>query len=174
TRWDGKGVASPVTLVATAFGTVTDVRRAVTPELRGGTLLLVDLGGGKARLGGSVLAQCFGQLGDEAPDLDDPARLRAFFETTQQLAAAGVLTAYHDVSDGGPVIAALEMAFASGASLELDFSGAHEDKFRALFAEELAAVVEVAPENIVRVREAFEAAGARVIELGRARVELGG
>src|SRR5436305_3940842 len=64
TRWDGKVVASPVTLVATAFGTVTDVRRAVTPELRGGALMYVDLGGGKARLGGSVLAHCYGQLGD--------------------------------------------------------------------------------------------------------------
>src|SRR6185295_2697349 len=85
TKWDGKVVASPVTLVATAFGTVTDVRRALTPELRGGTLLLVDLGAGKCRLGGSVLAQCYGQLGDEPPDLEDPVRLHRFFDAMQEL-----------------------------------------------------------------------------------------
>ncbi|HSD88342.1 MAG TPA: phosphoribosylformylglycinamidine synthase, partial [Kofleriaceae bacterium] len=115
TQWDGKAILSPVTLVVTAFGPVSDVRKAVTPELRGnGELLLVDLGGGQGRLGASCLAQVFGQLGDVPPDLDDPARLRAFFSTIQSLVAAGKLTAYHDRSDGGAIVCALEMAFASG------------------------------------------------------------
>ena len=74
-----RSVVAPVSLVVTAFAPVNDVRRALTPELRGGgrELLLVDLGGGHARLGGSCLAQVFGQLGDAPPDLDDPHRLAA-------------------------------------------------------------------------------------------------
>src|SRR4029077_11246334 len=89
TQWEGKAVISPVTLVVTAFGPVTDVRRAVTPELQGGELLLVDLGRGRNRLGGSCLAQVYGQLGDAPADLDDPATLRAFFAATQRLVADG-------------------------------------------------------------------------------------
>src|SRR5678816_4520566 len=98
TVWQASGatrtVVSPVTLVVTAFGPVNDVRLAVTPELRGGgrELLLIDLGGGRHRLGGSSLAQVFGQLGDVPPDLDDPRRLAA----------------YHDRSDGGLAVTALE------------------------------------------------------------------
>jgi phosphoribosylformylglycinamidine synthase len=166
TRWDGKVVASPVTLVATAFGTVTDVRRAVTPELRGEAVLLVDLGAGKARLGGSVLAQCFGQLADEPPDLDDPARLRQFFEAMQVLAGRGALLAYHDISDGGLVISAIEMAFATNRGIALDTTAVHSDGWRAMFAEELGALVQVS--DVAAARALFETAGARVVEVGRA------
>ncbi|MGE5183761.1 MAG: phosphoribosylformylglycinamidine synthase, partial [Acidobacteriota bacterium] len=168
TRWDGKSVVSPVTLVATAFGPVEDVRRAVTPQLRGGWLFHVDLGGGKARLGGSVLAQCFGQLGEEPPDLDDPARLRGFYDAVQTLVADGSLLAYHDISDGGLIVAALEMAFASGRSLALETSHVHPDPVRAWFAEELGAIVEVANADVDRVRQRLEAAGARVTRIGMA------
>jgi phosphoribosylformylglycinamidine synthase len=175
TVWDGLGggaraVVSPVTLVATAFAPVTDVRRAVTPELRGEgrELWLIDLGGGRGRLGGSALAQAYGQLGDEPPDLDDPARLAAFYAAIQALVAEGRLAAYHDVSDGGPAIAALEMAFAAGLGLELDGSSVHADPFAALFAEELGAVIEVAPADAAAVRATLTAAGARVCTLGRA------
>ena len=109
TAWqqDGadKTVTSPMSLVITAFGVVQDIRNTVTPELRtdkGETsLLLVDLGAGKNRLGGSCLAQVFGELGDIAPDLDDAALLRGFFETMQNLVAKKSVIAYHDRSDGG-------------------------------------------------------------------------
>ncbi len=167
---DTRTVVAPVTLVATAFAPVTDVTRAVTPELRGEgrELLLVDLGGGRARLGGSALAQAYGQLGDEPPDLDDPARLAAFHAAIQAQVADGRLAAYHDRSDGGAAAAALEMAFAGGLGLELDTTAVHADPFAALFAEELGAILEVAPADVPAVSAALSAAGARVHAIGRA------
>jgi phosphoribosylformylglycinamidine synthase len=163
-------VVSPVTLVVTAFGPVNDVRLAVTPELRGGdrALLLIDLGGGKARLGGSCLAQVFGQLGDVPPDLDDPRRLAATYGALQELVAERRLAAYHDRSDGGLAVTALEMAFAAGLGLELDTTAVAADPFAALFSEELGAIVEVAARDVDHVRTRLAAAGALVHPIGRA------
>ena len=163
-------VVSPVTLVVTAFGPVNDVRLAVTPELRGGgrVLLLIDLGGGRHRLGGSCLAQVFGQLGDAPPDLDDPHRLGRCYGELQELVAERRLAAYHDRSDGGLVVAALEMAFAAGLGLELDTTGVAADPFAALFSEELGAIVEVADADADHVRTRLTAAGAIVHAIGRA------
>jgi phosphoribosylformylglycinamidine synthase len=163
-------VVAPVTLVVTAFGPVNDVRLAVTPELRGRgrELLLVDLGGGKSRLGGSCLAQVFGQLGDAPPDLDDPRRLGACYGVLQELVAERRLTAYHDRSDGGAVVTALEMAFAAGLGLELDVTQVAADPFAALFSEELGAIVEVADADVDHVRTRLAAAGAHVHPIGRA------
>ena len=163
-------VVSPVTLVVTAFGPVLDVRGAVTPELVGGdgVLLALDLGGGQHRLGGSCLAQVHGQLGDVPPDLDDPARLAQVYVALQELVAAGTLRAYHDRSDGGLVVTALEMAFAAGLGLELDTTALHADPFAALFAEELGAILEVAPADADAVTARLTAAGALVHALGRA------
>jgi phosphoribosylformylglycinamidine synthase len=165
-----RAVVAPVTLVVTAFGPVTDVRRAVTPELRGEgrELLLVDLGDGRGRLGGSALAQVYGQLGDDPPDLDEPGRLAGFFDAIQALVGENKLAAYHDRSDGGAVVAVLEMAFAGGLGLELDTSAVHADPLAALFAEELGAIVEVAPADAPAVSAALSAAGARVSPIGRA------
>jgi phosphoribosylformylglycinamidine synthase len=169
TRWDAKTVASPVTLVATAFGTVTDVRAAVTPHLTGdGQLFAVELGD-RARLGGSVLAQVYGQLGDRAPDLEDPLQLARFYRAIQVLAREGHITAYHDRSDGGLVVTALEMAFASGVGLELETRMLEQrDPFRALFAEELGAIIEVPPEHIDSVRALLADEGMRCAYIGHA------
>jgi phosphoribosylformylglycinamidine synthase len=166
TQWDGKAVVSPVTLVATAFGPCTDVRRAVTPELAGGDrqLLLIDLGRG--RLGASCLAQVFGQLGDVPPDLDEPNELLRFFDAIQGLVATGSLSAYHDRSDGGAIVTALEMAFASGCGLELDVSTVDTYPLRALFAEEIGAIIEVATNDVAAVRARL--AGFQVHAIGHA------
>ncbi len=121
-----KAVTAPLSLVVSAFAPVTDVRRTLTPRLRmdrGETdLVLVDLGGGRDRLGGSALAQVYGQLGDAAPDCEDPAKLQAFFGAIQKLNAAGRILAYHDRSDGGLFATLCEMAFAAraGATVYLD------------------------------------------------------
>ena len=127
TTWRDGGrdmaVTAPVSLIVTAFAPVEDVRRALTPLLRrdcGDTdLLWIDLGAGKRRLGGSALAQVYGQLGDVAPDLDDPARLVAFFAAIEALSAEGRLLAYHDIGDGGLFATVCEMAFASRCGLDL-------------------------------------------------------
>jgi phosphoribosylformylglycinamidine (FGAM) synthase-like enzyme/phosphoribosylformylglycinamidine (FGAM) synthase-like amidotransferase family enzyme len=167
---DQRTVVSPVTLVVTAFGPVTDVRRAVTPELRGGDreMLAIDLGAGKNRLGGSCLAQVFRQLGDVPPDLDDPKRLVAFYTAIQELVETQKLSAYHDRSDGGLAVTVLEMAFAAGLGLELDTSALGTDQVAALFSEELGAVIEVASSDVGAIRTKLEATGAKVHAIGRA------
>ena len=145
---------SPVSLVVTAFAPVEDVRAQLTPLLEGdddSELWLIGLGGGRQRMGGSILAQCFDGFGGDAPDLDDPQRLRAFFELIRDARQAGLLRAYHDRSDGGAFAALCEMAFAShrGLDIELDGWGADraDDVCRTLFNEELGAIVQVADED---------------------------
>ncbi len=157
-------VTAPLSLVVSAFAPVTDVRRALTPQLRtdrGDTaLLLVDLGGGQLRLGGSALAQVHGQVGAVPPDLDDPARLRGFFAAVQELAAAGLLLAYHDRSDGGLFVTLVEMAFAGGTGLEIDLA-TEGDPLAQLFAEELGAVLQVRTESVTAARACFTRHGLR-------------
>lgn len=128
TRWtennDVRQVTAPVSLVVTAFASLADVRPTLTPQLQPGdtTLVLVDLGQGQARLGGSMLAQVLNQFGDRVPDVDDPAQLKALVSAVNALRAQGRILAYHDRSDGGLWAAACEMAFAGhlGVSLNVD------------------------------------------------------
>ncbi|MEE4362050.1 MAG: phosphoribosylformylglycinamidine synthase [Pseudomonadales bacterium] len=149
-----RAMTAPVSLVVTAFAPVLDVRRTLTPQLRtdlGETaLLLFDLGRGRDRLGASALAQVHGQLGDDAPDVDDPERLRAFFDAIQGLSGAGALLAYHDRSDGGLWATLCEMAFAGGCGLDIRLP-VGTDLLAALFAEELGAVVQVRASDAERI-----------------------
>ncbi len=119
-------VISPVSLIVTAFAPVQDVRQTLTPQLRTNvgptSLILIDLGSGKKRMGGSILTQVCNQVGEQTPDADDAEALRTFFVTIRALAESGVLLAYHDRSDGGLMATVCEMAFAghTGVSLNLD------------------------------------------------------
>ncbi len=149
TRWSQadtvKQVTSPVSLVVTAFATVDDVRATLTPQLRGGqkdspatVVVLIDLGAGRNRLGGSMVAQVHGGFGATVPDLDDPARLRRLFEAVDELRSRAAVTAYHDRSDGGLWACVVEMALAGGCGLDVDV-----DTVASLFAEELGVVLEI-------------------------------
>jgi len=143
-------MTSPVSLVVSAFAPVADATATLTPQLDpdpGAELLLIDLGGGANRLGGSIVAQVYQSLGEQTPDLDDPQRLAGFFAAVQRLAAEGRLRAYHDRSDGGLLATLAEMAFAGRCGLAADLAGpaAGCEPEAALFAEELGAVVQVAP-----------------------------
>ncbi|HEU0306255.1 MAG TPA: phosphoribosylformylglycinamidine synthase, partial [Lysobacter sp.] len=166
---------SPVSLIVSAFAPVTDVREQLTPLLSRedeSELWLIGLGAGRQRMGGSILAQCFphavekragandlpafaGRSYDRddpaVPDLDDPQRLRAFFELIRDARARGLLRAYHDRSDGGALAALCEMAFASHVGLDIDLDGWGDDRgsdpLRTLFNEELGAVVQIAMED---------------------------
>jgi phosphoribosylformylglycinamidine synthase len=129
TQWkdqdEAKKVTSPVSLIVTAFATLADVRGTLTPQLNATddtTLVLVDLGRGQNRMGGSMLAQTLGQLGDEVPDLDHPQDLVNLVNAVNALRAEGKILAYHDRSDGGLFATACEMAFAGhvGVSLNVD------------------------------------------------------
>ncbi len=130
TQWqvgsDTRKVTSPVSLIVTAFATLKDVRGTLTPQLDAQTddtsLLLIDLGEGRHRMGGSVLGQTLGQFGDRVPDLDHPQALVNLVQAINQLRAAGQILAYHDRSDGGLLAAVAEMAFAGhvGVALNVD------------------------------------------------------
>ena len=166
-QWSADGSArksvSPVSLVVSAFAPVVDVRQQLTPLLRRDVeseLWLIGLGAGKQRMGGSTLAQCYPDANDgaalpafggDAPDLDDPQRLRALFELIRDAREDGLLLAYHDRSDGGVFAALCEMAFASHLGLDIRLDGwgdgRNGDVFRTLFNEELGAVVQVPAEE---------------------------
>ncbi len=144
---EDRSVTAPLSLIISAFAPVRDVRCTLTPQLRtdqGATdLVLIDLGRGNNRLGGSALAQVYKQIGRTPPDLDDPALLRGLFDAVQQLNAAGLLLAYHDRSDGGLLACLCEMAFAAHAGVSVQLDALGDDPLAALFAEELGAVVQL-------------------------------
>ena len=202
TAWDGKEVVAPLSLVVSAFAPVEDVRGALTPQLRtdvGDTeLLLIDLGRGRNRLGGSILAQVFSQLGDICPDVEDAQLLKDLFRFVRKNRDA--ILAYHDRSDGGLFVAACEMAFAGhcGVTLNLDaiaFDRAADDvdafkrnaeeqlagrakdlALQALFSEELGALIQIRAKERSRVMAALREAGlgehAHVVGTPNARDEV--
>ncbi|MFN3593183.1 MAG: phosphoribosylformylglycinamidine synthase, partial [Thiobacillaceae bacterium] len=183
-----KSVVAPLSLIVSAFAPTPDARATLTPQLRtdcGPTdLILIDLGEGNNRLGGSILAQVYGELGDACPDLDVPQRLKAFFATVQRLNAEGRLLAYHDRSDGGLIVTLCEMAVAGRTGIDVDvdelrYHRLHEDirldvedapdprepytsrLFGILFNEELGAVLQVRRADTPYVMQAFIEAGLR-------------
>ena len=185
TAWDGKQVVSPLSLIVSAFAAVSDARETLTPQLRtdcGETeLVLIDLGEGRNRLGGSILAQTFGQMGDVCPDVERPELLKQFFGAMEVLRPH--VLAYHDRSDGGLFVTVCEMAFAGhcGVTLNLDaiafdpqaddvdaFKRDAEEQLAgrirdlalaALFSEELGAVLQIRAADRSRVMDALRAAG---------------
>ncbi|MCU1728277.1 phosphoribosylformylglycinamidine synthase [Pseudomonas sp. 7P_10.2_Bac1] len=170
TRWNDEGadksVTSPLSLIVTGFAPVLDIRQTLTPELRmdkGLTdLILIDLGRGQNRMGASILAQTYGKLGKQAPDVDDAEDLKAFFAVIQGLNADGHLLAYHDRSDGGLLTSVMEMAFAGhcGLNLTLDCLADSVGQLPAvLFNEELGAVIQVRQDATADVLAQFSAAG---------------
>ncbi|MCB1788428.1 MAG: phosphoribosylformylglycinamidine synthase [Gammaproteobacteria bacterium] len=167
TVWQHAGerreMAAPLSLIVSAFAPVGDVRRTLDPQLRidkGDTdLVLIDLGRGRNRLGGSALAQVYRQLGDQPPDLDDPALLKAMFGALQDLNRDGLVLAYHDRSDGGLFTTLCEMAFAGRCGLEVDLSGLAQDDIAVLFNEELGAVLQVRHSDSDDVLNILEQAG---------------
>lgn len=181
-----KSVVSPLSLIISAFAPVQDVRKTVTPELKNvedSVLLFVDLGFGKARMGGSAFGQVYNNMTGDAPDLDDTGRLKAFYNVIQQLVAEDKLLAYHDRSDGGLFATLAEMAFAArcGISADIDclmdkFLPIHHPDFQGdpaedlsdelynhaaikiLFNEELGAVIQIRQQDKDYVNAAFKAA----------------
>jgi phosphoribosylformylglycinamidine synthase len=140
-----KSVTSPVSLLISGFSPVTDVSRTLTPQLdlsEDSVLILIDLGQGKQRLGGSALAQVFNQLGNSAPDVT-AEDLKAFFTNLSVLKHDNKVLAYHDRSDGGLLATVLEMAFASRCGLDLDLQALKGSALEQLFSEELGAVIQV-------------------------------
>ncbi|HAN56323.1 MAG TPA: phosphoribosylformylglycinamidine synthase, partial [Betaproteobacteria bacterium] len=187
-----KSVTAPLSLIVTAFAPTPDAAATLTPQLRtdlGDTdLILIDLGCGRNRLGGSALAQVYKQIGNTCPDLDSPVQLKACFDTVQALNAAGKLLAYHDRSDGGLWAALCEMAFAGHCGVTIESDELCLDRFRVeieqegmdedaeiitehetysaraygvLFTEELGVLLQVRRADTAEVMKAFIDAGLR-------------
>ncbi len=165
-----KQVTAPLSLIISAFARVEDINRCLTPQLQKGidsTLLLIDLGRGANRLGGSALAQVYQELGESAPDVD-AEDVKTFFNAIQKLNGTGALLAYHDRSDGGLWASIAEMAFAGhcGVDLKLDSIGGN---MAALFAEEAGAVLQVPNERLEMVKRQLQ--GLAVHEIGSVNEE---
>lgn len=137
-------VIAPLSLVISAFSPVSDIRRTLTPQLidEPSELLLIDLGQGQNRLGGSALAQVFAQLGEVPPDLDHPSLLVRFFNIIKRLREQDKLLAYHDRSDGGLLATLCEMIFAGHVGVTVDLDSLGDNPISSLFAEELGAVIQ--------------------------------
>ena len=155
-------VVSPVSLVVSAFAPVEDVRLSLTPMLRTGVgesaLLLIDLGNGAHRLGGSALALAYGRLGAEPPDLGRVEAVPALFRALARLRREGRVAAYHDRSDGGLAACVLEMAFAGRAAIDVDVGPLGGDPIAALFCEAPGAVLQVREADLAAVCATFGAA----------------
>ncbi len=167
TVWDDQGsrksVAAPVSLIVSAFAPVRDVRRTLTPQLRldrGATcLVLIDLSGGRQRMGGSVLAQTCALAGGESPDIDDPARVTGFFTAQRVLRDADLLLAWHDRSDGGLFTTLAEFAFASHCGLDITVPDSAHDLIAWLFNEEPGVVVQVERAELGNVMDVLASHG---------------
>ncbi|WP_438482450.1 phosphoribosylformylglycinamidine synthase [Oleiharenicola lentus] len=179
-----KRITAPISLIVSAFSAVTDIRQTLTPQLKRNdqlsavsdqsadtqlsslnaqpesesVLLLVDLGRGKNRLGGSILAQVVSQMGEATPDVDSATDLKNFWNVIQKLGREEKLLAYHDRSDGGLFACVTEMAFAGHTGVDLEIPHLHEP-FAALFNEELGAVLQVSEEHLDDVLLAFRENG---------------
>jgi phosphoribosylformylglycinamidine synthase len=166
---EDKSVTAPMSLIISAFSPVQDVRKTLTPQLRtdkgNTTLLAIDLGEGQNRLGGSVLAQVFNQMGEATADVVSAPKLKAFFDLIQTANNAGELLAYHDRADGGLLATLVEMAFAghTGLTIELAADLNREQVLAQLFNEELGAVVQVTSDNVDAVVARFTQAGIPVM-----------
>ncbi|KAB2313594.1 phosphoribosylformylglycinamidine synthase [Betaproteobacteria bacterium SCN2] len=163
-----KAVTAPISLVVSAFAATPDVRQQATPQLRsdcGDTrLILVDLGFGKNRLGGSSLAQVYGQVGNDVPDAPGAVELKAFLKVLQNLLKDGQVLAYHDRSDGGLFAAIAEMAFAGRTGVDVELP--QGEALAALFNEEAGAVLQVPLEHAGRAIAQFALAGLSVADIG--------
>lgn len=151
-----KSVVSPMSLVITAFAPVVDVKKTLTPELINGdsAFYRLDLSKGKLRLGGSILAQTASQLGNECPDLDKPSDLVDFFSFIQAGNEQEIISAYHDIGDGGLLATIAEMQFTSRQGIKLSLTD--ENLLGQLFSEELGAVIQIMPEDVAKLMELAE------------------
>ena len=170
---DGETVKTPGTLVISAYCTSPDITGTVTPDLElpdRGRLLWVDLGGGRNRLGGSALAQVWGQIGNDCPDVDDVELVGRAFRAVQALLTEGMIAAGHDRSDGGLVTTLLEMAFAGNCGFDVELP-ATDDALAALFAEELGLVLEIEEDDLDDALAFFLGNDVPCIAIGRTIAE---
>ncbi|MFA5925892.1 MAG: phosphoribosylformylglycinamidine synthase [Parcubacteria group bacterium] len=148
-------VKAPGQMVVSAYATMPDVTKIITPDIKcpgESRLMLIDLGNGKNRLGGSALLQIFSEIGDESPDADDARALKNAFLAIQRMIDEGLILSGHDRSDGGLITTVSEMAMSGNSGAKINIRG-NENAIPELFSEELGLVVEYLPENEEKIQE---------------------
>lgn len=166
-------VKSPGTLVISAYVTCPDITKTVTPDIKApgrSRLLFIDLAGGRTRLGGSALAQVFGQIGNEPPDIEDPGLIKRAFHAVQEMVKKRLILSGHDRSDGGLIITLLEMAFSGNCGIDVNLPAEamkSSDPYAVLFSEEAGMVIEYLPEHEQHVVEILRDGGVPHISIGR-------
>jgi phosphoribosylformylglycinamidine synthase len=167
-------VKSPGTLVMSGYAACPDINKVITPDIKRpgqSSLIYIDLAQGKYRLGGSALAQVYGQVGDESPDVDNPRLLKESFKAVQQLIGEGLILSGHDVSDGGLITALLEMAFGGNCGLAINIDSKSAGALEIFFAEELGLVFEYATDHVGTVTNRLAKAGVPFKIIGRTMYE---
>jgi phosphoribosylformylglycinamidine synthase len=166
-----KSVVSPLTLIVTAFCPVKNVKKTLTPQLKtnlGDTsLLYIDLGQNRNRMGGSILAQTFNCLGDIPPDVDEAPLLKRFFESIKKLNEDNIILAYHDRSDGGLFTTLIEMAFAGNTGIDITLDTSINEHLEILFNEELGAIIQVSDEKVFFTKDYFSNINLPVTTIGK-------
>lgn len=154
-REEGEIVKSPGQVTLTCYAPCLDITKTVTPDFKNNgnsEILLIDLGKGNFRLGGSSLSTVFGQLGDECADVEDLQLLKRTFECVQKMVSLRLIESGHDRSDGGLLICLLEMAFAGNIGFDISLPIIpNVTSIEQLFSEELGLVLEVKPQNVDKI-----------------------
>ena len=173
TRVGEEIVKSPRELVISTYATMPDITKVVTPDIKNpghSQLIFIDITKDQVRLGGSALAQVYGQIGNDSPDVDDPDMLKRAFHAIQTLMLENLILAGHDISDGGLITTFLEMAFAGNCGLKIRMGGPWSPLER-LFAEELGAVIECHVRDVRRVLEILDSFHLRSTLIGETTEE---
>lgn len=172
-KYGDEKVFAPGTVIISAAGEVSDVKKTVSPVLspKTSTLYYIDFSSDKLRLGGSALNQSLGKVGSDAPTVTDTARFAATFAAVQKLVKSRKLLAAHDVSAGGLVTTLLEMTFANTKggimfhTTGFDMYG-EKDLVKILFAENPAMVIQVDDIKKAAVEKILDEAGAKYFPIG--------
>ncbi|MGB9627360.1 MAG: phosphoribosylformylglycinamidine synthase subunit PurQ, partial [Thermodesulfobacteriota bacterium] len=161
-------VKSPRELVISAYAPMPDITRVVTPDIKkpgNSQLIFIDIANGRARLGGSALAQVYGQIGDQSPDVDDPEVLKRTFYAIQKLISENLILSGHDLSDGGLITTLLEMAFSGNCGLKIEMEGSWT-VFERFFAEELGVVIECDQKEVEKTLKVLDSFHLRSTVIG--------
>ncbi|MGE5237708.1 MAG: phosphoribosylformylglycinamidine synthase [Chloroflexota bacterium] len=179
---DSELVKSPGTLVVSAYAPCPDISKVITPDIKSpgtGTILFIDLSAGRHRLGGSALAQCYSQVGDLSPDVENTRLLKEAFNAVQDLIGRGLVLSGHDRSDGGLIVTLLEMAFAGNCGMDADLGGLLSRPGESLaqcilpllFAEELGLVLECDPRDEREILGTLNGRGIPSRSIGKSRAD---
>ncbi|XP_013775533.1 phosphoribosylformylglycinamidine synthase-like isoform X1 [Limulus polyphemus] len=172
-RLGSETIKAPGSIVISAYAPCPDITATVTPDLKCpdgcGYLVYINLSGRKSRLGGTALAQCFNQLGEEVADLESPQMLRDGFSVTQDLIKDAMLTAGHDISDGGLITCLLEMAFAGNCGIKVDIKNISLSPVSFLFGEEAGWIIETRRSDLSHVLEAYQSKGIPCVVVGQSQ-----